>query len=270
MELPTIVLTRYLYIKHDVLVSLMISILYKNYEESLFWACELYYSGFEEEVADFIYTIYNEWCKSCNHPALFSYIEKLRDRYVEGPHIIATMIKNMTMRWIRGTAQYFVLREIDTPMPPPLQKKCIVVTVDPHECIKYQTMEESKWSARKVLNKVCLYSSQKQYKEAFHCIHASISSEILYQEHLQYSLYYAAWNTPIWTQRMEQYGGKLNSDTREIDFADEEQKQAFEEKYDYELEEQPLNVQEKLVHLFQTKQSTMEDFIQKLPNHIYQ
>ena len=48
------VLTRYLYIKEDVLMSLLISILEKNYDQGLFWASELYFSGFQEEVVEYI------------------------------------------------------------------------------------------------------------------------------------------------------------------------------------------------------------------------
>ena len=47
-----LVLTRYLYIKEDVLMSLLISILEKEYDESLFWASELYFSGYEQETVE--------------------------------------------------------------------------------------------------------------------------------------------------------------------------------------------------------------------------
>ena len=53
MNVP-FVLTRFLYIKDEVLLSLLISILEKDYDQSLFWASELYYSGYEKETMEYI------------------------------------------------------------------------------------------------------------------------------------------------------------------------------------------------------------------------
>ena len=49
--------TRYLYPKIYVKISLLISLLNHNYDESLFWTYELYYSGFEDEIFDYIFKI---------------------------------------------------------------------------------------------------------------------------------------------------------------------------------------------------------------------
>jgi hypothetical protein len=50
-----IILTRYLYVKQDVLLSLQESLTRPcDYEKSLFWAFELYYSGFEDEVCELL------------------------------------------------------------------------------------------------------------------------------------------------------------------------------------------------------------------------
>ena len=46
---PLFILTRFLYVKDEVQIALFMSILQKKKEDSLFWAYELYYSGFEEE-----------------------------------------------------------------------------------------------------------------------------------------------------------------------------------------------------------------------------
>ena len=48
------ILTRYLYFKDDVLCSLFFSILNKEKDEALFWAYELYYSGYEEETVEYL------------------------------------------------------------------------------------------------------------------------------------------------------------------------------------------------------------------------
>lgn len=56
-----IILTRYLYVKDEVVFSLWKSILLKNIEESLFWGYELYFSGFQEEVLLFLIQMYYDF-----------------------------------------------------------------------------------------------------------------------------------------------------------------------------------------------------------------
>ena len=43
-------LTRYLYIADDVKVSLLVSIFEKDYDKALFWASEMHYSGYQQEL----------------------------------------------------------------------------------------------------------------------------------------------------------------------------------------------------------------------------
>jgi len=53
-----LIFTRYLYIKDEVELSLLVSIFKKNYEQSIFWANELYYSGFEKELQSLLIKYY--------------------------------------------------------------------------------------------------------------------------------------------------------------------------------------------------------------------
>src|SRR5210317_517885 len=53
-----IVYTRYLYNYTEVRQSLFISMLNFNIDESLYWAYELYYSGYKLETCEFILDIY--------------------------------------------------------------------------------------------------------------------------------------------------------------------------------------------------------------------
>ena len=52
-----IIFTRYLYIKDEVEIALLTNILEKK-EESVFWAYELYFSGFQKEVFQYLWDIY--------------------------------------------------------------------------------------------------------------------------------------------------------------------------------------------------------------------
>jgi hypothetical protein len=60
------IFTRYLYEKEEVGYSLVFSLLNKKEEESIFWATELYYSGFEEELYEFLWIIYQNFYASLN------------------------------------------------------------------------------------------------------------------------------------------------------------------------------------------------------------
>ena len=48
-----LIFTRYLYVKDEVRISLLVSILKKS-DDALFWAYELYYSGFKNELFELI------------------------------------------------------------------------------------------------------------------------------------------------------------------------------------------------------------------------
>jgi hypothetical protein len=60
------IFTRYLYEKEEVGYSLILSLLNKKEEESIFWATELYYSGFEDELYEFLWIIYQNFYASLN------------------------------------------------------------------------------------------------------------------------------------------------------------------------------------------------------------
>ena len=103
------VLTQYLYIKEDVLMSLLISILEKDYDQSLFWASELYFSGFQKEVVEYIYAIYRNIFYS-NNPKLKRVMDIGLKRYDRGIHIAATMLLNLTSKARTFTLHDFMVK----------------------------------------------------------------------------------------------------------------------------------------------------------------
>ena len=60
------IFTRYLYEKEEVGYSLVLSLLNKKEEDSIFWATELYYSGFKDELYEFLWIIYQNFYASLN------------------------------------------------------------------------------------------------------------------------------------------------------------------------------------------------------------
>jgi hypothetical protein len=67
--------TRYLYIKEEVLGSLAASLIAKKYEESLFWAYELYHSGITENLFEYFGAVYREYYRTLN-PKFEKFVEK--------------------------------------------------------------------------------------------------------------------------------------------------------------------------------------------------
>ena len=77
IELPlsNIVLTRYLYLKDEVKLAFLVSLLNKS-DDAIFWAYELYYSGFKMEFFDYIWTIYYDFFATLN-PSFEQYLNKM-------------------------------------------------------------------------------------------------------------------------------------------------------------------------------------------------
>jgi hypothetical protein len=94
-----IVFTRYLYLKDEVKLALLISILNKN-NDAIFWAYELYYSGFKHELFHFIWTIYYDFFATLN-PSFEAYLIKKHSEYLSksfDPLHISSLIQNLIIR----------------------------------------------------------------------------------------------------------------------------------------------------------------------------
>jgi hypothetical protein len=73
-----VILTRYLYLKDEVKLALIVSLLTKN-PVSIFWAYELYYSGFELELFELIWQIYFDFYATLNFSFKDYLIKKQKD-----------------------------------------------------------------------------------------------------------------------------------------------------------------------------------------------
>lgn len=94
-----IVFTRYLYLKDEVKLALLISILNKN-NDAIFWAYELFYSGFKHELFHFIWTIYYDFFATLN-PSFEAYLIKKHSEYLSksfNPLQISSIIQNLIIR----------------------------------------------------------------------------------------------------------------------------------------------------------------------------
>ena len=75
--LAPLTFTRYLYPKELVMQSLFLSILDKKTDEALFWGYELYYSGFDNIVYEYLFQIYHIIYSYVNNAKLTTYIQEL-------------------------------------------------------------------------------------------------------------------------------------------------------------------------------------------------
>lgn len=75
---PDIVFTRYLYIKQEVKLALLASLLNKK-EDALFWAYELYYSGFVYELFEVLFKIYYDFYAMLNEGFETYLLKKTKD-----------------------------------------------------------------------------------------------------------------------------------------------------------------------------------------------
>lgn len=78
MEEPDIIFTRYLYIKQEVKLALLASLLNKK-EDALFWAYELYYSGFVYELFETLFKIYYDFYAMLNEAFETYLLKKTKD-----------------------------------------------------------------------------------------------------------------------------------------------------------------------------------------------
>jgi hypothetical protein len=108
-----LVFTRYLYIKEEVRIALLVSILNKS-DDAIFWAYELYYSGFKHEFFNLIWKIYYDFFVTLN-PAFEVYLLKkhkewLRENDDNQDKLVSSIIQDLLFRPFNS--DMFILRNI--------------------------------------------------------------------------------------------------------------------------------------------------------------
>jgi hypothetical protein len=140
-ESPKIIFTRYLYVKDEVMLTLVTSILEKR-ESSMFWAYELYYSGFENELFNLLWKIYFDFYYTLN-PSFYDYFIKKQKEWTkmrssqERDKIINMIVSDLLIR--PHNLDVFLLRQIS---------QNFVVELDTtifNECQKFEFIHLSKF-----------------------------------------------------------------------------------------------------------------------------
>ena len=210
------VLTRYLYDKQKVNDSLDKAIADHDYTQSCFWAYELYFSGFQKETLDQLWQFYKTRF-SKNHPKLGIYIQQKYKSKSKEPELVATIIKNLTMK-----------------NPDIQQPQCVkFVNVKAHHIDVFRTKEPADdlppW---KFLREICSYGVIGYTDEA--------RLKAFRENWLNHAV-----KSPIWANLIELYGGSLKDDS--VVFADDDAQEAFYNRFGYEPDELPLEIQQRCI-----------------------
>lgn len=92
-----IIFTRYLFEKINVKIALLFSLLDKNEDDALFWASELYYSGYEVELEEYLWITYFQFYSSLNF-YLEQYFIKKKKEYNGDHRFIVCMVSNLLIK----------------------------------------------------------------------------------------------------------------------------------------------------------------------------
>ena len=236
----TFILTRYLYEKTKVEESLFLSLNEKNISESMFWAYELFYSGFEDIVFQILERIQKTFLFKTPKSFLKFYEKQMNLwRTTQNNVVPANIIYNA----ISHTQQQ-VVETIDPNNQEKHYRKSITyVLFGETHIYKYSNYENRipEYKAYKVLREGCLYPIRS-------CVDPTFIEEIEFCKKIEnyhnHWLYYASFS-PIWKNRIEKYGGTICDEKKLVDFSDEDLEELFYSKFGYEPDEQPLEIQEK-------------------------
>lgn len=251
----SLTLTRYLYNVTGVYDKLKTCIVQNEYIEALFWAYELYYSGLDREVVDFLFEIAKDDLP--NSTRLFKFLSKKKTVSLNDPTFIATIIKNVIIRLHIVTNPNFHM--------------FVIVTVP--EIESYQTTVQL--PAYTTISKTCKYSlritepfiSESDIDEALpdrtygekwyerEASHNSMKKILIADYKREYLvdfcknwLYYAVSKTPIWKNRLLQYHGKVDENSKTIIFENDDYLEGFYELYGFEPESQKQEILERILY----------------------
>lgn len=231
-----IILTRYLYIKEEVMASLFLSILEKNKEEALFWAYELYYSGFQTETFDYLLTIYSE-CFAEDNPRLRKYMEGQKS---DNPCAVGNIVLNLTDSTRKYNLEYFEARS-KPPSSSPKKDPKFYIQMNEGDVEKYNAIETGDDLPRKVLKRACRYRIRTNYNATLGVTHLNVEREELKRMLFGSWLYYASFS-PIWKDRIVLHEGSICHESKRVVFGNDDFGEEFYDKFGYEPDEQGWDV----------------------------
>lgn len=271
-----LVLTRYLYRKLDVKYSLLISLLNKDENASLFWIYELYYSGFQEECFEYLFNIYDDLYIHTT-PHIKNYIHECYNNWFENDDSLENdcMIGNIayTIAWsefnLTNFVKSFYNQDITTTRELDVRRTIYLVSLETRHIVKYQTHEPprdntEKYRAYNTLREITLFHIHNEYHDLF-----GYQKEPNIHNTQTSWLYYASHST-VWKERIIEFNGRICNDSCSILFDDEDDEMNFYHLWHYEPDELPTAVLNKIIGNPERKQYTIENFCEKYDHIITQ
>jgi hypothetical protein len=256
-EFTNIILTRYLYTKIDVKQSLLLSLLEHQTDEAMFWAYELYYSGFQQDCFDYVSNIYEE-IYSSNNTGLRIPFQK----------IIRAWSLDQTLDWNLGTIimtlasrnynlNYFLKSYFDMDCADPKNpesKNNLIIHLKEKDIEKYKTVVVDRpW---KYLSVGCKYAIRKEANDIFKYVKISKT------DFIDHWLYYCR-ETPFWVNKIIECDGEIDDEKKAICFANEDLEEKFYDAWNAEPDEQPLEIVERCIGKPTVVQLSLLDFAKK-------
>lgn len=216
MSKSPIILTRYLYVESSVCHSLVSSLLSKDRDEALFWAFELYWSGFQKKVYDLIFQTLK-----IRFPTYENLYNCLFEKYWnEGvvPDNVVLFVENLCAISEDDENQF---------------KQNLLVEAATKENIKQnETNHEIKMNFH-YLPKVCKF----QIKEETDPKIMKKRLDIFRNNWLSHAAY-----SPIWKERIVKFGGVIDKRKKSVTFPNDDMFDDFHDEYGVEPEEQPKTI----------------------------
>ena len=252
-------LTRYLYNFLEVKHSLFLSILRHNKDDTLFWLCEIFYSGYEEDLNEFLLKMYNEcFCKTA---VLKEYVKKYKRKIkstVETTRLLAystfaVTLCNHDYDMVKFVKDYFKVDCVQKDS----HSNCnnVVVEIKKEDLIQYKTVQKER--PYQVLKDACKLPIHKEYSKLFMINFLDYSES---KKQLQESWLYYCSETPIWIERMVLCNAIKIEDKKDIVFEDDDKMDKFYDQFNYEPDEQPVSVIDKLIGKSHLSQKTLDQF----------
>lgn len=235
------ILTRYLYSYMEVKQTLFLSILKKDFKQSLFWGYELYFSGFQEETFDY-------------------FIEMIDELYKKKPVSLKKLIQNEKNGWLKNNSQHLTLGNcisilcVNEYNLTPFIKQFFGVNCKKEEQNTIQCEEDFKMTDKlleplctfedhsmfpyKVLKLKQVYLPEKRFIDLLKIHYPEDITDIVSGKWL-----YCASISPIWHERVKQHSGEIDDERHTVNFTDDDDLDTFYNLWGYEPDEQNKQIQ---------------------------
>jgi hypothetical protein len=259
-EQLSLIYTRYLYGKLEVKQSLLIALLDKHLDEALFWAYELYYSGFTDDVFSYVVNIYEEFY-SIENPNLRKAIDNAHAKWVENAeeswHLgsIVTTLCYCNFQVNGFMEKYFGLKCAPTKASD--NKTGLFIRFKQESLMKYETISNDGKMPRFYLERAYRFCIRKEVNQLFKT--AWINNK---NDYFNNWIYYAA-KSPVWLERIDEHNGIIDHEKKTVVFEDADDLEAFYDAWGFEPDEQKAAVFEKSIGAGIEKQFSIREFCEK-------